>query len=82
MELRVTTSDLATVVQLFIYIYIYILKEEGSQNKLKTKIPEGQEHAPRLEPTAPIRLAWKKCQHVPARNRTWDSSRLGWCSTN
>ena len=24
---------------------------------LKKKIPEGQEHAPRLEPTAPIRLA-------------------------
>ena len=34
-------------------IYIYIQKEEGSQNKFKSKIPEGQEHVPRLEPTAP-----------------------------
>ena len=32
-------------------------EEEGSQYKYKLKIPEGQVYAPRLEPTAPIRLA-------------------------
>ena len=46
------------------------MKEEGSQNILKKKIPEGQEHAPRLEPTAPIRLAERNDAHDPSRHRT------------
>ena len=37
--------------------------------KLK-KIPEGQEHAPRLEPTAPIRLADRNHAHYPSRHCT------------
>ena len=35
-----------------------MIRKEGSQNKLQVeKIPDGQEYAPRLEPTAPIHLA-------------------------
>ena len=49
---------------------VYKQKEEGSQNKFKSKIPEGQEHAPRLEPTAPIRLAERNHAHYPSRQRT------------
>ena len=49
---------------------VYKQKEEGSQNKLKSKIPEGQEHAPRLEPTAPIRLADRNHANYPSRQRT------------
>ena len=41
------------------YIYVF-----------KSKIPEGQEHAPRLEPTAPIRLADRNHVHHPSRQRT------------
>ena len=45
----------------------YMIRKEGSQNKLK-KIPEGQEYALRLEPTAPIRLgSGEKCQSAPWR---------------
>ena len=51
-------------------IYIYIQKEVGSQNKFKLKIPEGQENVPRLEPTAPIRLADRNHAHYPSRHRT------------
>ena len=40
------------------HIYIYILKK---------KIPEGQEHVPRLEPTAPIRLADRNHAHYPSK---------------
>ena len=45
-------------------------KEEGSQNKFKSKIPEGPEHVPRLEPMAPIRLADRNHAHYPSRHRT------------
>ena len=55
---------------LSVYIYIYKQKEEGSQNKFKSKIQEGQEHVPRLEPTAPIRLADRNHAHYPSRHRT------------
>ena len=34
------------------------------------KIPEGQEYAPRLEPTAPIRLADQNYAHYPSHHRT------------
>ena len=37
---------------------------------LKTKIPKGQEHAPRLEPTPPIRLADRNHAHYPSRHCT------------
>ena len=50
--------------------HVYKQKEEGSQNKFKSRIPEGQEHAPRLEPTAPIRLAYRNHAHDPSRQRT------------
>ena len=50
---------------------MYKQKEEASQNKLKSKtIPEGQEHAPRLEPTTPIRLADRNHAHYPSRHCT------------
>ena len=39
-------------------------------NIFKSKIPEEQEHAPRLEPTAPIRLADRNHAHNPSRRRT------------
>ena len=45
-------------------------KEEGSQKNMNGKIPEGQVHAPRLEPTAPIRLADRNHAHYPSRHRT------------
>ena len=32
-------------------------KEEGSQKNMNGKNPKGQVYAPKLEPTAPIRLA-------------------------
>ena len=51
-------------------IYIYKQKEEGSQNKFKSKFPEGQEYAPRLEPTAPIRLADRNHAYYPSCHRT------------
>ena len=34
------------------------------------KIPEGQVYAPRLEPTAPIRLADRNHAHYPSRHCT------------
>ena len=34
------------------------------------KNPEGQVHVPRLEPTAPIRLADRNYVHYPLRHRT------------
>ena len=47
------------------------MKEEGSQHKFEVeKIPEGQEHAPRLEPTALIRLADRNNAHHPSRRCT------------
>ena len=47
------------------------MKEEGSQHKLEVeKIPEGQEYAPRLEPTAPIRLADQNHAYYSSRHRT------------
>ena len=49
----------------------YIIRKEGSQNKLQVeKIPEGLEYAPRLEPTAPIRLADRNHAHYPSRHCT------------
>ena len=33
-------------------------------------MPEGQVHVPRLEPTAPIRLADRNHAHYPSRHRT------------
>ena len=44
----------------FFFIYIY----------LNQKIREGQEHVPRLETTAPIRLADRNHAHYPSRQRT------------
>ena len=44
--------------------------EEGSQYKYKWKIPEGQVYVPRLEPTAPIRLADRNHAHYPSRHCT------------
>ena len=49
---------------------VYKQKEDGSQNKFKLKIPQGQEHVPRLEHTAPIRLADRNHAHYPSRHRT------------
>ena len=46
-----------------------MIRKEGSQNKLK-KMPEGQEYAPRLEPTALIRLADRNHAHYPSRHCT------------
>ena len=46
-----------------------MIRKEGSQNKLKN-IPEGQDYAPRLEPTAPIRLADQNQAHHPSRHCT------------
>ena len=45
-------------------------KEEGSQKNMNGKIPEGQVYAPRLEPTAPIRLADGNQAHYPSRHCT------------
>ena len=50
-----------TVLSAVLSIYIYIEVE---------KIPEGQEHAPRLEPAAPIRLADRNHAHYPSRHCT------------
>ena len=51
--------------------YIYFSRKEGSQNKLQVeKIPEGQEYEPRLNPTAPIRLADQNPAHSPSRHCT------------
>ena len=48
-----------------------MIRKEGSQNKLQVeKIPEGQEYALRLEPTAPIRLADRNHAHYPLRHCT------------
>ena len=49
----------------------YLIRKEGSQNKLQVEIiPEGQEYEPRLEPTAPIRLADRNHAHYPSRHCT------------
>ena len=45
-------------------------KEEGSQKNMNEKIPEGQVYVPRLEPTAPIRLADRNHAHYPSRHCT------------
>ena len=45
-------------------------KEEGSQKNMNGKIPEGQVYVPRLEPTAPIRLADRNHAHYPSRHCT------------
>ena len=47
---------------MYIYMYIYIYTNG--------KIPEGQVHVPRLEPTAPIRLADRNHAHYPSRHCT------------
>ena len=46
-------------VNIIIYIYLQI-----------GKFPEGQVYAPRLESTAPIRLADRNHVHYPSRHRT------------
>ena len=47
------------------------MKEEGSQHKFEVeKISEGQEYAPRLKPTAPIRLADRNHTRYPSRQRS------------
>ena len=45
-------------------------KKEGSDNKFQRKMPEGEVYVPRLEPTAPIRLADRNPSHYPSRHRT------------
>ena len=48
-----------------------MIRKEGSQNKLQVeKIPEGQEYALRLKPTAPIRLADRNHAYYPSRHCT------------
>ena len=44
--------------------------KKGVRINLNQKIPEGQEHVPRLDPTAPIRLADRNQAHYPSRQRT------------
>ena len=45
-------------------------RKKGVRINLNQKIPEGQEHVPRLEPMAPIRLADRNHAHYPSRQRT------------
>ena len=46
-------------------------QEEESQYKIQMEeIPEGQVYVPRLEPTAPIRLADRNHAHYPSRHCT------------
>ena len=44
--------------------------KEGSQKNMNGEIPEGQVYAPRLEPTAPIRLADRNHAHYTLRQCT------------
>ena len=46
-----------------IYTYIYIERKKGVRMNMNGKIPEGQVYVPRLEPTAPIRLADRNHAH-------------------
>ena len=49
---------------------VYKQKEKERMNKFKSKILEGQEHVPRLEPKEPIRLADRNHAHYSSRHRT------------
>ena len=49
----------------------FFFRKEGVRINYKLKkIPEGQGYAPRLEPTAPIRLADRNPAHYPSRHCT------------
>ena len=70
-QVRVSARALGLLGFVNFYIYIFtLMKEKGRQYKFEVeKIPERQEHAPRLEPAAPIRLADRNNAHYPSRHR-------------
>ena len=49
---------------------LQIRRKKGVSINTNGKIPEGQVYAPRLEPTAPIRLADRNNAHYPSRHCT------------
>ena len=51
-----------------IYIHTFHGKKEGSENIFHEKIPGGQAHVSRLEPTTPIRPADRNQGHYPSRH--------------
>ena len=52
-----------TNIYIYIYIYICIRRKKGVRIYTNGKIPGGQIYVPRLEPTAPIRLADRNHTH-------------------
>ena len=49
---------------------LYIRKKKGVSINTSGEIPEGQVYVPKLEPTAPIRLADRNQAHYPSRHCT------------
>ena len=49
---------------------VQIRMKNGVSTNTNGKIPEGQVYVPRLEPTAPIRLAERNHAHYPERHCT------------
>ena len=68
---KAETVRLSAVVYIYIYIYIYILLQDRKKGvRINSKSLERQVYAPRLEPTAPIRLAERNHAHYPSRHCT------------
>ena len=76
-EAQQAQTVLSAVLSIYTYffsfsssIYIYIYKDRKKGVRINSKSLERQVYAPRLEPTAPIRLADRNHAHYPSRRCT------------